>query len=258
MPVKLNTLDLPDGVMVQLDEARLETLAPAEQDEAHWRHWEQRAARASLSEPGRPLRFHNSEELEPCEGRVEPRSATYDARCGCNALPDQLLEEDVLYFDLYLSGEGPNVLFTHNFTGTSCREILLTSGAPAAVEETLARETTAAVTLATQVLRAPEGVRSEELTRLVEPLAPRLGECLRRRMPEDTFTGSLELHWRTVRGQVRELEVPDASADTASTVLEGCLRPLLTSWRLVALPPGAVSLRVSVRATLKPWQGTVE
>jgi serine/threonine protein kinase len=246
---------LAQAARMHLDKDRLFNLAPVEHA-PHWRAWELRAAHAAQNEPRREILFQHDESLERCEGSLNPSAASYDARCGCEALPDQFFDDDVLYFDLYLSGEGPNVLFTHNFTGSSCRQIHLSSGAPASVEEKMARQTAFFLSLTPQVLRAPADARHESLDRLLNPVRIRFGECLNRRAREDYFEGSLILRWSTVSGEVRDLSVAPSmsrgTADLEGTAVEHCLRTILESWRLVTLPPGAYAVRFLVDARREP------
>ncbi|WNG36135.1 protein kinase [Archangium violaceum] len=220
----------------------------------HWQAWELQAAREALREPERRLRFqHGDPTAEPCSGRVTPSAAAYDARCGCEALPDQLLEEDVLYFDLYLSEEGPNVLFTHNFTGTACRELFLTNGSPANVEQKLAQQTGFRVELNPRVLHAPTGSRPEDLQRILRAMSPRLGECIHARSVESHFEGNLGLEWVLEEGLVRDLKLADEGSghegSLKGTPVEDCLRQLLDSWRMVGFADEGVSVDFEVTAT---------
>lgn len=238
---------------VELDTARLEEMKLSSVA-LHWQAWELQAAREALREPERRLRFQrNDPTAEPCSGRITPSAAAYDARCGCEALPDQLLEEDVLYFDLYLSEEGPNVLFTHNFTGTACREIFLTNGSPANVEQKLAQQTGFRVELNPRALHVPAGSRPEDLQRILKAMGPRLGECLHARSVESHFEGNLGLDWLLEQGQVRDLELAhDEAGNTGSlkgTPVEECLRQLLGSWRMVGFADEGVSVDFEVTAT---------
>ena len=74
-----------------------------------------------------------------CGGEVDPRRAAITSRCGCASLSEVLLWESQLYFELYLSGRGLNVMNTHNIATAPCIWRYITSDSPEEAARALAK-----------------------------------------------------------------------------------------------------------------------
>lgn len=238
---------------VEFDTRQLQAMSLAT-NELRWLSWEREAALQSLRDPVRPLHLQRGDDtLDPCSGEVVPASASYDARCGCESLAEQFLEEDVLYLDLYLSGNGPNIAFANNFTGTPCRDILLPASGPRTVEAKRAQQDVVRVELSVEDVRAPAGMEAGVVGPLLTAVAPRLGECLRARAMNYEPTGDLHLRWTGVEGEARGVQhVPEDPGSLKGSAVETCLTLLLESWRMVGVPDGPLFARLRVKTSIEP------
>ncbi|NTX62301.1 hypothetical protein HUA74_16725 [Myxococcus sp. CA051A] len=78
-----------------------------------------------------------------CPVEFNPEQKTLSGTCDGEYLPEVLSAADILYFELYLSGNADNVLYRFNFHGISPRTDFVTAGSEDTQARSLARSTPA-------------------------------------------------------------------------------------------------------------------
>jgi RHS repeat-associated protein len=93
-----------------------------------------------------------------CELTSEAASTSLTADCGGPYLFDVISASDIVYMELFLSGNADNVLYRFNFQGLAPRTDLVTSGKQYLVEKATAREAAAQFTAGRGVARVSQAL----------------------------------------------------------------------------------------------------
>lgn len=192
-----------------------------------------------------PFRFA-SDEFTRCEGEIKPDSATISGRCGCESLTEKFLWEYPLYFELYLSGRGLNVLHAYNVETPPCVTQHLTRSTEYTVDETEAK--LQVIQRGFTQVKVSGGTREldqQVFKRMLEGAGERIAQCVSHR-PGKPISSDFTAQW-TQLPDGRTLGMTVASDASAKT----CVRSVLEEWRFPELVAENTELAASFHLSVQ-------
>jgi hypothetical protein len=136
-----------------------------------------------------------------------------------------------LYFELFLSGDGPSILRRYNYESLPCHKILDSSMAPAYLKERLAGRSKVhdyRFELEVESLSATHPIDTARLAKALLPMRFRLANCLADR--QGAMEAKVQASWKlSPFGSVDGLELTVTEGPDRS--VRSCLTSLLEDWR---------------------------